>query len=59
MATRWLGGLGLVALGVALQVRAGLGADPWTVFHEGVAAHTPLSHGARLTAKVAGWVVAK
>jgi uncharacterized membrane protein YczE len=52
---RLVGGLGLVALGIALAVRSDLGADPWTVFHEGVAAHTPLSIGEATT--VVGLVV--
>jgi uncharacterized membrane protein YczE len=46
---RLVGGLGLVALGIALSVRSELGADPWTVFHEGVSEHTPLSIGQATT----------
>ena len=42
---RLLGGLTFVALGIALQIRSDLGADPWTVFHEGVAEHSPLTVG--------------
>jgi uncharacterized membrane protein YczE len=30
---------------MALQIRAGLGLDPWDVFHQGVADHTGLSFG--------------
>ncbi|KAK1183529.1 hypothetical protein B7755_038640 [Streptomyces sp. NBS 14/10] len=30
---------------MALQLRAGLGLDPWDVFHQGVAGHTSLSFG--------------
>ena len=30
---------------MALQIRAGLGLDPWDVFHQGVANHTGLSFG--------------
>ncbi|HZF94294.1 MAG TPA: hypothetical protein VEZ20_05395 [Allosphingosinicella sp.] len=39
--------LGLVAYGVAIAilVRAGLGLNPWDVFHQGVAARTGLSFG--------------
>lgn len=39
--------LGLVAFGVsiALIVVADLGLDPWTVFHQGMAKHTPLTLG--------------
>jgi uncharacterized membrane protein YczE len=44
-APRLLGGLGLVALGIALQIRSDLGADPWTVFHEGIAEHSPFTIG--------------
>jgi uncharacterized membrane protein YczE len=46
---RLVGGLALVALGIALSVRADLGADPWTVFHDGVSEHTPLSIGQATT----------
>jgi uncharacterized membrane protein YczE len=42
---RLLVGLTLGALGIAMQVRSSLGADPWTVFHEGVADHSPLTIG--------------
>jgi uncharacterized membrane protein YczE len=38
-------GLVLYGAGIALQVRAGLGLDPWDVFHQGVADHTGLSFG--------------
>ncbi|MEU2175029.1 MULTISPECIES: YczE/YyaS/YitT family protein [Nocardia] len=31
---------------MAVMVRAGLGLDPWDVFHQGVARHVPLSFGA-------------
>ncbi|MEU2038878.1 YczE/YyaS/YitT family protein [Nocardia niwae] len=31
---------------MAVMVRAGLGLDPWDVFHQGVARHLPLSFGA-------------
>lgn len=31
---------------MAVMVRAGLGLDPWDVFHQGVAGHVPLSFGA-------------
>lgn len=39
--------LGLVLYGasMALQIRAGLGLDPWDVFHQGVADRTGLSFG--------------
>ncbi|WP_228835557.1 YczE/YyaS/YitT family protein [Nocardia abscessus] len=30
---------------MAVMVRAGLGLDPWDVFHQGVAAHVPISFG--------------
>ncbi|RJO74201.1 hypothetical protein D5S18_18205 [Nocardia panacis] len=38
-------GLWLYGLSMALMVRAGLGLDPWDVFHQGVAAHVPVSFG--------------
>jgi uncharacterized membrane protein YczE len=38
-------GLWLYGLGAALQVRAGLGLDPWDVFHQGVARHVGLAIG--------------
>src|SRR3984957_6104638 len=39
--------LGLVLYGAsgALQVRSGLGLDPWDVLHQGIAAHTGLAIG--------------
>src|ERR1700755_1365030 len=38
-------GLTLYGVSMALQIRAGLGLDPWDVFHQGVADHTGLSFG--------------
>jgi uncharacterized membrane protein YczE len=38
-------GLVLYAVSMALQLRAGLGLDPWDVFHQGVADRTGLSFG--------------
>jgi uncharacterized membrane protein YczE len=38
-------GLILYGASMALQVRAGLGLDPWDVFHQGVADRTGLSFG--------------
>jgi uncharacterized membrane protein YczE len=38
-------GLVLYGVSMALQIRAGLGLDPWDVFHEGVAERTGLSFG--------------
>jgi uncharacterized membrane protein YczE len=38
-------GLILYGLGAALQVRAGLGLDPWDVLHQGLARHTGLAIG--------------
>ena len=38
-------GLALYGFSCALMVRAGLGLDPWDVFHQGVARHTGLSIG--------------
>ncbi|WP_408638703.1 membrane protein YczE [Nocardia gipuzkoensis] len=39
-------GLWLYGLSMAVMVRAGLGLDPWDVFHQGVARHVPISFGA-------------
>src|SRR6185312_7780497 len=38
-------GLWLYGFGAALQVRAGLGLDPWDVFHQGVARRVGLAIG--------------
>jgi len=38
-------GLAGYGLSMALMVRAGLGLDPWDVFHQGLAGHTGLSIG--------------
>ncbi|MFF3763779.1 YitT family protein [Streptomyces sp. NPDC001922] len=38
-------GLVLYGMSMALQLRAGLGLDPWDVFHQGVSKHTGLSIG--------------
>src|SRR5438132_2063863 len=38
-------GLLLYGLAGALQVRSGLGLDPWDVFHQGLARHTGLAIG--------------
>ncbi|MFI7671632.1 YitT family protein [Nocardia sp. NPDC049526] len=39
-------GLWLYGFSMAVMIRAGLGLDPWDVFHQGVAAHVPISFGA-------------
>ncbi|MBF6171759.1 YczE/YyaS/YitT family protein [Nocardia blacklockiae] len=38
-------GLWLYGFSMAVMIRAGLGLDPWDVFHQGVAAHVPVSFG--------------
>src|SRR5690242_6504952 len=38
-------GLVLYGASMALQIRAGLGLDPWDVLHQGIADHTGLSFG--------------
>ena len=38
-------GLVLYGVSMAMMLRAGLGLDPWDVFHLGVAQHLPLSFG--------------
>ncbi len=40
-----LGGLLIFGLGLGLVVRGAQGQGPWTVFHEGVSLHTPLTIG--------------
>src|SRR5664279_3778486 len=42
-------GLWLYGFGAALQVRSGLGLDPWDVFHQGTARHVGLAIGTVLT----------
>jgi uncharacterized membrane protein YczE len=48
-------GLALYAVSMAMQIRSGLGLNPWDVLHEGLAKQTPLSFGV-ITA-IAGAVV--
>lgn len=38
-------GLMLFGFGIALMLKAGIGLDPWSVFHEGLALQTGLSFG--------------
>jgi len=38
-------GLGLYGASMALQIRAGLGLNPWDVLHQGLTAHAPWSFG--------------
>jgi uncharacterized membrane protein YczE len=40
-----VGGLWLYGITMAMLVRAGLGLDPWDVFHEGVTHHVPWTFG--------------
>ncbi len=40
-----LGGLAIFGIALALSVEASLGVNPWTVFHGGLARHTPLTIG--------------
>ena len=42
---RLVSGLVLFGLSLALLLKAGLGLDPWNVFHQGVAIHTGLTIG--------------
>jgi uncharacterized membrane protein YczE len=44
LATNLLG-LFLMALGVTLTLRSGLGLGPWDVLHQGISRHTPLTFG--------------
>lgn len=43
--TQLVFGLVLYGFTMALMVEAGLGLDPWDVFHQGVAQHLPLTFG--------------
>lgn len=43
--TQLYAGLVLYGASLALQIRAGLGLDPWDVFHQGVSERTGLSFG--------------
>ncbi|MEL6980812.1 MAG: hypothetical protein AAFO29_00140 [Actinomycetota bacterium] len=38
-------GLSLFGVGLGFTVRGGYGQEPWTVFHDGVSRHTPLTIG--------------
>jgi uncharacterized membrane protein YczE len=40
-----LAGLALYAVSMAMQIRSGLGLNPWDVLHEGLTRQTPLSFG--------------
>ncbi|MHA6624041.1 membrane protein YczE [Pseudonocardia sichuanensis] len=40
-----IGGLALYGVSMAMQIRSGLGLNPWDVLHEGVAVQTPLTFG--------------
>ncbi|GAA5050964.1 membrane protein YczE [Nocardia callitridis] len=48
-------GLSLYGFSMAVMIRAGLGLDPWDVFHQGVTRHVPLSFG--MVTALAGVVV--
>jgi uncharacterized membrane protein YczE len=51
-----LAGLLLYGTSMAMQIRGGLGLNPWDVLHEGLSRHTPLSFGA-ITALVGAAVL--
>ena len=40
-----LGGLGLYGWSMAMMIKAGLGLDPWDIFHQGLTRYLPLSFG--------------
>lgn len=50
-----LAGLALYGASMALQIRAGLGLNPWDVLHEGLTAHAPWTFG--VTTAITGVVV--
>jgi uncharacterized membrane protein YczE len=50
-----LAGLALYGASMAMQIRAGLGLNPWDVLHEGLTAHAPWSFG--VTTAITGVVV--
>jgi uncharacterized membrane protein YczE len=51
-------GLVLYGASLSLQIRAGLGLDPWDVFHQGVSDHTGLSFGTVVILTGAGVLLA-
>ncbi len=53
--TALLIGLACYGFSMAMMVRAGLGLDPWDVFHQGLTRHTPMSIG--VASAVVGVVV--
>jgi len=53
--TALLVGLACYGFSMAMMVRAGLGLDPWDVFHQGLTRHTPMSIG--VASAVVGVVV--
>ena len=50
-----LTGLALYGASMALQIRAGLGLNPWDVLHEGLTAHAPWTFG--VTTAITGVIV--
>lgn len=54
-ATALLVGLCCYGFSMAMMVRAGLGLDPWDVFHQGLTMHTPMTIG--MASAVVGAVV--
>lgn len=50
-----IAGLVLYGVSMAMQIRSGLGLNPWDVLHEGIAEQTPLSFG--LITAITGVVV--
>ncbi|WP_158228047.1 YitT family protein [Pseudonocardia sp. MH-G8] len=43
--TQLFAGLALYGVSMAMQIRSGLGLNPWDVLHEGIVVQTPLSFG--------------
>ena len=41
----FFGGIIIVSFGINLLIAAGLGADPWSVFHVGLTNHLPITVG--------------
>ena len=58
----FLGGIFMVSTGINLLIAAGLGADPWSVFHVGLTHHLPLTlgqvvQGVGITMIFVGWAL--
>ncbi len=53
---KYVAGLAMMGVGLAVMLEAGIGVGPWAVFHDGIARVTPLTFGQGLV--LAGLVIA-